>query len=227
MNDFLKDILAKKKNREQYYKDKAFNSIVNNLFIENKHGKWKAMGIDEYNSEENSKFTMIPGHIYSFMYLADKPTVYNDGQIKFEYYDRLPIILCTSYTKNLIRGINLNLCNEALRTLILNDVINLDPNFIKHDASEQAHQGQLLISKNITKYFMTNESLFLKRIQDKYKLTNIKFIFRTYNPDKIRKIRFIEPWQWQYIPFLNYKQYIKETELKLIQQLTGISKIKL
>ena len=74
---------------------------------------------------------------------------------------------------------------------------------------------------------MTNESLFLKRIQDKYKLTNIKFIFRTYNPDKIRKIRFIEPWQWQYIPFLNYKQYIKETELKLIQQLTGISKIKL
>lgn len=227
MNDFLKDILDKRKKRGQYYKDKAFNSIVNNLFIENKHGKWKAMGIDEYNSEENSKFTMIPGHIYSFMYLADKPTVYNDGQIKFEYYDRLPIILCTSYTKNLIRGINLNLCNEALRTLILNDVINLDPNFIKHDASEQAHQGQLPISKNITKYFMTNESLFLKRIQDKYKLTNIKFIFRTYNPDKIRKIRFIEPWQWQYIPFLNYKQYIKETELKLIQQLTGISKIKL
>ena len=58
-----------------------------------------------------------------------------------------------------------------------------------------------------------NQDKFLNYIKVKYKLSNTALIFRTYNINKIQQIRFIEPWQWQYIPFINYKQSVKESAL--------------
>ena len=58
-----------------------------------------------------------------------------------------------------------------------------------------------------------NQDKFLNYIKVKYKLSNTAIIFRTYNINKIQQIRFIEPWQWQYIPFINYKQSVKESVL--------------
>lgn len=225
---FLTDIKKMNKTNDKY-EDKAYESIVENLFLLNKRGKWKAMGLDEYDSESNSKLTLIPGHIYMFKYITDTTTKYNDGHIKFEYYDTLPLVLCTGNNKNIISGINLNLCSYELRTLILNDVYNLDPDFFNTKASEQAHHGQLPISQNISKFFMNDDgqTKLLNYIKKKYNLQNTGFIFRTYSIKKIKDIRFIEPWQWQYIPFLKYKQSVKESILNMIQNITGISKIKI
>lgn len=162
-----------------------------------------------------------------FKYVTDTTTKYNDGRVKFEYYDTLPLVLCTGNNKNIIQGINLNLCNYGLRTLILNDIYNLDPNFFNSNASVQAHQGQLPISQNISKFFLHEggQTKLLNYIKKKYHLKNEGFIFRTYNINKIKDIRFIEPWQWQYIPFLKYKQSVKESILTMIQNITGINKI--
>lgn len=224
-NTFLQNILKLAKNENTT--EKSYQSIVQNLFIDNKHGVQKAMGLDEYSSEENSKYTMFPGHIYSFMYLAENSTKYTDGTIKFEYFDTLPIIICTNYTKNIIKGFNLNLCNYGLRALILNDIYSIDPEFFEHEASDMAHNGQLAVSKKIYQYFMQNESDYIHKIVDRYKLKNINLIYRTYSSAKMKNIRYIEPWQWQYIPFINYKQSVKESTLKLIHNITGIEKIKI
>ena len=223
---FLTDIKKMNKTNDKY-EDKAYESIVKNLFLQSKRGKEKAMGLDEYDSESNSKLTLIPGHIYMFKYITDTTTKYNDGRVKFEYYDTLPLVLCTGNNKNIIQGINLNLCNYDLRTLILNDIYNLDPNFFNSNASVQAHQGQLPISQNISKFFLHEggQTKLLNYIKKKYNLKNEGFIFRTYNITKIKDIRFIEPWQWQYIPFLKYKQSVKESILTMIQNITGINKI--
>ena len=67
------------------YTDKAFQSIIDNLFLKNLWGKWKAMGIDEYDSELNTKMTLIPGHIYAFKYNAEKPTKFVSFP-KYEYF---------------------------------------------------------------------------------------------------------------------------------------------
>lgn len=211
------------------YENKAYEKIINNLFIKNLWGKEKAMGLDEYDSEKNSKLTLIPGHIYAFRYISSTNTTYDDGNIKFEFNDTLPIILCLNNTKTTVSGINLNLCNYALRTLILNDVFNLDPSFFAYEASEQSHRGQIPISKNITRFFMNkeNQTKFLNNIVQKYKIKNYSLIFRTYSTKNIKTIRFIEAWQWQYIPFINYKQNIKQNVLQLIQHITGIDKVKI
>ena len=88
---FFNDIKEMNENNDKY-EDKAFESIVSNLFLQNKWGKEKAMGLDEYDSESNSKLTLIPGHIYAFKYMATHTTKYDDGKIKFEYSDTLPLI---------------------------------------------------------------------------------------------------------------------------------------
>lgn len=227
-NSYIQEVRKMMADYEKY-KDQAFTKVIDNLFIKNLWGKWKAMGLDEYDSETNTKQTLIPGHIYAFKYNADKPTTYDNGQIKFQYFDRLPIILCLGYKNGIIMGINLNLCNYALRTLILNDIHNMDPEFFRHTASDQAHKGQIPISNTIQKYFLLQDNIdkFLERIKTKYNLKNTGFIFRTYNPSKIQSIRFIEPWQWKYIPFIDYKQNVKNQTLQLIHSITGINKIKI
>ena len=104
--------------------------------------------------------------------MATHTTKYDDGKIKFEYSDTLPIVLCTSNNKNVVQGINLNLCNYGLRTLILNEVYNLDPEFFNHEASVQAHHGMTPISKNISMFFSKNDNQtkFLNYLKVKYKL---------------------------------------------------------
>ena len=227
-NGFIKQI-RKMNEKNDKSEEKAYNKIIENLYIKNLWGKEKAMGLDEYDSEKNSKMTLIPGHIYMFRYLASEKTVYDNGEIRFEYFDSLPILLCFSFNNKTVSGINLNFCNYALRTLILNDVYNLDPWFFQHEASVQAHKSLLPVSKNITAFFMNkdNRTLFLNRLVQKYHIENYDIIYRTYNTNNIKTLRFIEPWQWQYIPFVNYKQNIKTNILQLIQHITHIDKVKI
>ena len=77
-NSYIQEVRKMMADYEKY-KDQAFTKIIDNLFIKNLWGKWKAMGLDEYDSETNTKQTLIPGHIYAFKYNADKPTTYDNG----------------------------------------------------------------------------------------------------------------------------------------------------
>lgn len=227
-DNFLTNIKNMNKENDKY-EDKAFKSIVNNLFINNIRGQQKARNLDEYDSESNGKLMLMPGHIYTFKYMADKTTKYNDGRISFEYYDTTPIILCTGLNNNVISGINLNLCNFGLRTLILNTIYNIDPLFFDSDASIQAHKGLIPVSKNISSFFIKkeNQALLLNTLKQRYNLKNTGLIFRTYSIDKIQNIRFVEPWQWKYIPFVKYDGSIKQSILQMIQHITGIDNIKI
>ena len=229
-NKFIQDIQKFNKKDKKNYEDKAFTKVIDNLFLKNLWGKEKAMGLDEYDSEKNSKLTLVPGHIYAFRYMAKTPVKYEFGEIKFEFSDTLPIVLCMKNNANTISGINLNLCNYDLRTLILNEVYNLDPEFFDRKASEQAHRDQLPLSKNISRFFMSesNQTAFLHMLVKKYHLQHYDLIYRTYSTKNIKTLRFIEPWQWQYIPFVKFKNAeLKDNVLKLIWRITNIDKIKI
>lgn len=226
-NKFLEDVVKRNKEQNDKYEEKAFKSIIENLFIKNKWGKEKAMGLDEYDSEKNRNLIFVPGHIYTFKYMSNTPVKYEKGLIKIEFLDTLPIMLCLSVSEKTVFGINLNLCNLALRTLILNDIYNMDPEFFNRDATVQAHQGKFPMSKRVTSFFMVKENVekFCNYLIKKYKLKETALIFRIYSINKIQAIRFIEIWQWQYIPFINYKQSIKQSILQSIQLITGINNI--
>ena len=222
---FLQDTLKYKQNDPDISK-RAFQSIAVNLWIKNLYGKDKAGGIDEYDTEMlYSRWRYA--NIYSFIYKADTAAKYDDGNIKFEYYDSLPVVLITRVTKTYIRGINLNLCNFALRTLILNTFYNLDPEFFDHGALDMANKKNVPFSKNISDLLLTEEgeNKIIQYFNRQFNLNHIEYIYRTYNISKIKKLRLIEIWQWKYIPFLKYEETIKQDVLQKIWDITNISKI--
>lgn len=104
------------------------------------------MGLDEYFAEPYMPKQPIVGQIYSFIYKADKPSVYNLNGYNFEFYDKMPLVLVTSTDRGMVKGINLNFCNFALRTLILNLLYDVDEPFFNGGASDMAHRGQPTIS---------------------------------------------------------------------------------
>lgn len=225
--NLLDTVISMKKSDYSFYKNKAYTSIYENLFLKNKWGSDKLSCVDEYDSETKTLKQVLPGSIYMFKYKAEQSNVYNINGTKFEYYDNLPIILCMKDNGKTIQGINLNLCNFALRTLLLNDIYKLDPDYFNKTAEIQsAIRHNFPISKNITMFFSNDNILskFYDRLKTTYKLSNSYFIIRNYKKSNITNIRFIEPWQWKYVPFLEYNN-IKDNILKTIQNVTNIDKI--
>lgn len=231
MNEFLKIFKDTSRTQPLLKKEDAANlSIIQNPYIKHKTGNDKIQDpIDEYNTENLIKNNeIIPGHIYSFIYNASKPAVYEFGNEKLEFTDKLPLVLVLKNNKTTIQGINLNLCTRDIRVIILNLVQNIDSNFFNKDAEEMIKKGQPPISTKILSLFSKDNIIdyltgFLKKLAD----VEYNVIFRTYRVSKIREINRLELWQWKDIPFVNYKDSIKQDVLNKIWDITGISRIKL
>lgn len=191
-------------------------------------GKEKTRQIDEFDGE--SKFgntTLWPGQIYAYIYKASRPSLYDDGNVRFQWYDSLPIVLVTHVSGKYVRGINLNLCNMGLRAYVLNALWNLDQEFYKKGAMKMTEKGTAPISNNVAKIFLSDEleKKFLDHITMTCKLRNTDMIYRTYNTEKIKDIRMLEVWQYKYIPFLEYTGDLKQEILKTIWSVTGVDKV--
>lgn len=210
MDEFLH--LTKKASLDrQLMAEKAYDIIISNLFINDS----KETPLGEFNAFESSMTkTFVPGNIYIFGYKADtKIQVSLDDIHTFEFYDKMPLILCTSNQKNYISGINLNMCPCNVKTCILNEIWNLDPAFYSSPTKTSE------FSENTLRFFANpaNVKKFKEYVISKYKLEESFLIFRNYAIEKIERPKYIEQWVWKYIPFLTYKASIREATLKLIQ----------
>ena len=225
INDFIKNVQNSKHDSA-----KAFQDIITDLMVRNKKDVEKCKDIDEFDSESNMPGVLIPGNIYIFTYNAQNPVVYEvPGEKPIEFYDSVPLVLITSNTKTSVRGINLNLCNYGLKTLILNIFYNLDPSFFEGDAQKLAAKKQSVLSQKILTFLAKGnaEATLNAYLKKMYNINSYDIIFRNYNVSNIKKIRMIEPWQWKILPNLDYAGNIKKEVLDKIHKITGISKIKI
>ena len=225
INDFIKNIQNSKHDSAQ-----AFQDIITDLMVRNKKGEEKCKDLDEFDSESNMPGVLIPGNIYIFTYNAHSPVIYEvAGENPIEFYDSVPLVLITSNTKTAVRGINLNLCNYGLKTLILNIFYNLDPSFFEGDAQKLATKKQAVLSQKILTFLAKGnaEATLNAYLKKMYNINSYDMIFRNYNVSNIKKIRMIEPWQWKILPNLDYAGNIKKEVLDKIHKITGIAKIKI
>ena len=225
INNFIKNIQNSKHDSAQ-----AFQDIITDLMVRNKKGEEKCKDLDEFDSESNMPGVLIPGNIYIFTYNAQSPVIYEvAGEKPIEFYDSVPLVLITSNTKTTVRGINLNLCNYGLKTLILNIFYNLDPPFFEGDAQKLATKKQAVLSQKILTFLAKGnaEATLNAYLKKMYNINSYDIIFRNYNVSNIKKIRMIEPWQWKILPNLDYAGNIKKEVLDKIHKITGIAKIKI
>lgn len=225
---FLKDY---KNNRsEKGITDTANTNIVLNPYYKGKRGNEKVQnGFSEYSSEHlMKKGEIYPGQIYTFVYNAKNPQVYETEEGPIEFVDKLPVVLVLMCNKGIISGINLNMCTPEIRTIILNLICNMDPQFFESGAYEKASKGERPISNELMRKvsepgFPVQLFTFLNQLAP----ADYQFIFRNYSVSMIRDLNMIEIWQWKYIPHLRYKGSVKEDILQLIWKASGMLNIKL
>lgn len=143
------------------------------------------------------------GSIYMFEYNQKIPSEYGQA-IKF--IDKSPMVLVTQADNHIIHGINLNLCNKAMKTLILNMVSNTDEKFFEGGYVEMCNNNQPPISKSEQAFFKKQgEVQIMNEIKKKYPLVDAWSVVRTYDKSKIRKIKYIDWYIMPYIPDIQYE----------------------
>ena len=227
---FIQECKKLIRENQKVQQDKAYESLIRFLYQLKLKGKEKARQIDEYDGESLfGNTTLIPGNIYIFLYKAENPTLYDNGQIKFKFYDSMPIVLVTHTKNKIIGGINLNLCNPALRAGVINTLHNLDLPFFSRGSMLMEGNKKVPLSESVTKTFLDpqKENMFINTIAQEYKLKDFNILIRNYNIDRIQQIRMVENWQHKYIPFLTYTGEIKQDVLELIWKVCGINNLSL
>lgn len=174
---------------------------------------------EESYDQETSKMPkqLVPGNIYIFVYQPNVVTKAVDftKSESFKYQDRMPLVLTTEVNSTSLKGINLNVCPMALRACVINELCNIDPQYFNSLALNKSLSNTNPLSNKISRFFSGNSGSkeFLHMISQKYKIKSADLVFRTYSISKIRKIKILEPWTWEYIPFLNYSgmrnEYLK------------------
>ena len=182
---------------------------------------------DSYDSEELMGGKIYEGNIYIFEYTAKNPTYYKFGGQSVPFYDSMPILLVTKQHGCVLRGINLNFFNKALKSLVLDLVQELDVDFYQRQGAQKivANKG-VPVSKNVLKFFSdhAHEDKIIQYLKN-YKDCDYGLIFRNYSILHIKNVRLIEPWQWIDLPFLDYEGTLKKDILSAIWKLSGISEL--
>ena len=227
MNEFLTYI---KNNPDEIKSEDAQNQIIKNLMVKNLRQLDKLEDLDEYDSESLFNGKLYRGNIYIFTYDAKEPTKYTYGNDSVYFTDTMPVFLMLGETTSSIYGINFNFCNKALKTLILNLIRNLDLDFFENGIDQKlAANKNLVISEKLYKFLSDQRAVsIIKEFLNKmYAGIDYDVIFRNYSISQIKNIRLIEPWQWKYIPYLNYEGSLKKETLSAIQKISGINRIKI
>ena len=145
------------KNMRDIKANKAEETIIRGLMVQNKRQNDKLEDLDSYDSESLFNGKMYRGNMYIFTYSAKNPTKYSYKGEDIYFADSLPVVLMTGETQSTIRGINLNFCNKALKTLILNILTNMDEDFYFGDlAQKQAFNKQVPISEKVYRFLSSN-----------------------------------------------------------------------
>lgn len=224
MNQFLDNI----KSIRDIKSVDAEDAIIKSLMVQNNRQNEKLEDLDSYDSESLFNGKIYRGNMYIFTYNAKNPTKYTYKGKDVYFSDSMPVVLITNETSTTIRGINLNFCNKALKTLILNILTNMDEEFYFGGLAQKMAFNKIApISEKVYRFLLYNdaEEKIIKELKRDYPDIDYNILFRNYAVANIKNIRLIEPWQWKYIPFLNYDSFDKGETLKAIQKIFGFDTI--
>ena len=224
MNQFLDNI----KSIRDIKSADAEEAIIKSLMVQNNRQNDKLEDLDSYDSESLFNGKIYRGNMYIFTYNAKNPTKYTYKGKDVYFSDSMPVVLITNETSTTIRGINLNFCNKALKTLILNILTNMDEEFYFDGLAQKMAFNKIApISEKVYRFLSFNdaEEKIIKELKRDYPDIDYNILFRNYAVANIKDIRLIEPWQWKYIPFLNYDSFEKGETLKAIQKIFGFDTI--
>lgn len=190
------------------YEKIAFNTFVNDLLRDKKTGSAKSRTVTALDMESKTPIRFIPSLFYTFLYITPKMQSLDK---KDGFIDAVPLIFCTSNLGNKVAGINFNMIPTDVRAAVIDTIVNTDEEFYK------SASGEYQINEKLAKVLISKPSIFLSVIQDTTGY-DISSAFRQYNTEYIQNVRMIEYDQWEYIPFLVFKDDIRGINLASMQK---------
>lgn len=203
------------------YTKLANKTIIEDLYDKNLHGIKRAISLNFWEDEKHFEQigVFIPGCFYIFEHNGD--VLKTDDGLK-EFHDTLPIFLSLRVGDEKGRrftfGINFNILTKPVRAAILQELYNMDKEFFENLNKEHI-KGKHVYSKNIVSAFASDNGMkFCEFICKKYRIKKESIAFRKYYFDNISKYRFIDYWQWKFLPFLDISNGIRGYELSKLQK---------
>ena len=192
----------------------AFDFLITDLLSRNLRGVDKQRTLTSHNMEDALKNQLVPSMFYLLMYAkSDKPDVIG----KNEFYDVCPLIMCLNVDDKFVTGLNFNFMPNDVRARIIDLIVESNQKFYQEMESNNINSiktnnplGSMLISDK-------GVSSFLLFVKSKTGL-DVSICLRTYDRKNIVNVRLIEYDEWNYIPYLSFKDSIRGSNLANIQR---------
>lgn len=210
----------------------AYTRLFENYLKHELRGDKKYIELESTDQESVLyKFTRgrpVPGMIYTFLHF-NKENLIQIENLKtgksISFHDYSPIVFCTYYdfVKKNMRGINLTLLPRQDRLKFLEAYYQYYKNFLI-DIEKKTQENKIAVNLKyiIAAYTGKNPKLF--QYFNKTQKSYFEFGYRTYNLANVDKFRMIEYEEWNYIPFYNPTQVIKNVGLSKLYDLFNINK---
>lgn len=213
----------------------ATDLFINELLPDGKISSHSKNVIDlDWWEPLNKEPKLVLGGIYVMSYVPTRIEIRLDEKKIIDYLkdytfeEILPtLLLLKAWTDNegtkWLQGINLNYCPKELRANILDEIVNIDPDYFENRIYEEVKSGNFKWSDKIQKALQTDsyKTLYFlnKSLLDKWQIKNLSIFIRTYSIKKVKTIRFVDYWMWKYVVDLNYSKCVDGKSLKSIQKL--------
>jgi hypothetical protein len=201
-------------NEDMIYR--GYKTIVSNNLQTKLTGVNKMMNIDSMNMEESLMSAgFIPSMFYIFQYTPVEVTTIND----IDFFDYVPLMLCTSNKDNVICGVNFNILPQDVRAFLLDVIYDSNPSFYGEQLRSALRSNKPIINTELGNVLINKESFvsFANLIKVKSGV-DITPAFRSYEIKNIKYARMIEYSDWKYIPLFNFNSSIRDAELKYVQE---------
>lgn len=189
-------------------KDKeAYSLIVKELLQNNSMGKRKQKYLTGYDMESSAMTTFVPSMFYVFMYN-------NPEKEDPSFYDRVPLILCTGFSGNIVSGINFNYLPNDIRALFIDTIMEAYSDFY---TEENLSGGGFKLNKKLAAGLIGGGTSTIVKIFKNVANVDISNAVRNYNVKHVIKSRMLEYDMWDAIPNLSFKDAVRGINLAQAQ----------
>lgn len=198
------DLLKKGGKKEEQL---AFDYLVTNLLKDNNKGDSKQVGMGGIDTEKMFGGTFIPSVFYIFAYNGENKANVSGNS----FYDRVPLILCTSSDAKKVSGINFNYVPNNVRAAFLDILTGSYKDFYKEGSGGVINEkfgSKLIDAKNLSTMLSLMKSLVG---------VDLNKCIRTYDRSKIMNARVVEKDMYMYIPFLSFRDAVRGANLAKVQ----------
>lgn len=204
MGAFYNNYIRTDRNKAE---NEAFSALVSDMMQKT---EYTTKTITAIQMEQQSKTVFNPSMFYIFLY--NKPVKSGDT----DFFDRMPLVFCTGISADSMTGINFNYIPNNVRARFIDILFEGFTTFF--DDTEKK-RTDLRLNETLIKEIISGRGIeMMVGYMKEHAKFDISKCVRVYKRKNVLKPRMIEYDNWQYIPFLTFKDPVRGVNIANVQR---------